>query len=262
MLDLDSLEKFRKIDKSNILRSIQALPNQCQHAWNDAKKINIPSDYKNVKNLIMCGMGGSGLGARIIESIYMDYLNIPLIRINDYDLPNFANNNSLVICSSYSGETEETLENAKQAIKRKSKWIAIGTGNSLIKLAQKEGVPYYKINPVYNPSNQPRMAVGYSIIGQLAITSRIGLLKLDKNFLKNVVKTMDSIIEKNDVKVEVKKNEAKKLALKLKDKISIFISAKHLIGAVHTINNQQNENAKNFSFDFSIPEINHHLMEG
>ncbi len=262
MFNLDSLAEIKELDKGNILGSVQELPNQCLHAWEDASKIDVPEYYHDIKNIIMCGMGGSGLGARVIESVYSDSINYPFYRLNDYHLPGFCDIHSLVICSSYSGETEETIQNAKEAINKKTKWMAIASGNSLIQLAQQEGVPYYQIDPKYNPSNQPRMAIGYSVIGQLVLASKAGLFSLDKKNIDNAVDSMNAIKDKNDVSIGIKDNFAKKLAQKIYGKIVIFISSGHLVGATHVVNNQQNECAKNLSFDVSLPELNHHLMEG
>jgi glucose/mannose-6-phosphate isomerase len=251
---LDSREEIAKIDKQNVLGSIEALPQQCIHAWEETSKIEVPDSYRKIDKVVMCGMGGSGLGARVIESLYADEIKVPLVRVNDYHLPKWIDENTLVICSSYSGETEETIQNVKEAIAKKTKWMAIGAGNTLIKMAQEHRVPYYQINPKYNPSNQPRMAIGYSIVGQLVLVSKAGLIEFTKNDIDQVIPPMKSVIEKTD--------EAKNLAIKIEDKIIAFISASHLIGATHTINNQLNENAKVFSADFSIPELNHHLLEG
>jgi len=258
---IDSREEIAKIDKENVLGSVEALPQQCLHAWEEANKINVPKDYGDVKYVVMCGMGGSGLGARVIESTFRDELKIPLVRINDYHLPAWVNSRSLVICSSYSGETEETIQNAKEAIDKKAKWMAIGTGNTLIKLAQELQVPYYRIIPKFNPSDQPRMAIGYSIVGQLTLAAKIGIISLSSENIKEAVTAMNGIQKKNSVEV-VSHNEAKKLAVRMKDKIISFISAGHLVGATHVFNNQINENSKVFCADFVIPEINHHLMEG
>jgi glucose/mannose-6-phosphate isomerase len=210
----------------------------------------------------MCGMGGSGLGARVIESVFADQLKHPFIRINDYGLPNFVNENTLVFCSSYSGTTEEVIDNAQQAVAKKARWIAIGAGNKLIGLAKENNVPFYKINPRHNPSNQPRMAIGYSVIGQLVLAAKAGLFKFTLQDIDSLVKTMSQVQEKNKVEIDSDKNPAKKLAAKLKGKSIFYIAARHLVGAMHTVNNQLNENAKTFSADFQIPELNHHLMEG
>lgn len=261
MRTIDSREEIGKVDKQNILGSVEALPQQCLHAWGEVDKISVPENYRGCKNVVMCGMGGSGLGARVIESVFRDDLKLPLIRINDYHLPVWVDTSTLIFCSSYSGETEETIQNAKEAIAKGAKWMAIGTGNTLIQMAQEHKVPYYQIIPKFNPSNQPRMAIGYSIVGQLVLAAKAGLITLTLEEIKEAVGVMDNVKEKNKVEV-VNHNEAKKLAVRMKEKIITFISAGHLIGATHVFNNQINENSKVFSVDFVIPEINHHLMEG
>lgn len=245
-----------------MLGSVELLADQCSHAWEDASKIVVPDAYRKVKKVIMCGMGGSGLGARVIESVFSENLKIPLVRINDYSLPDFADEETLVICSSYSGETEETLANAKQSIEKKTKWMVIGAGNTLIKMAQDKGVPFYHIVPKYNPSNQPRMAIGYSVVGQLILAAKAGVIKFDKEDVEKLTTTMKNILASVKVEIPQDKNEAKKLATLMKDKIVAFIASGHLVGPMHVVDCQINENAKNFSADFQIPELNHHLMEG
>ena len=259
---LNSKEKIAEIDKENVLGSIESLPDQCKDAWEKANEVEVPESYKDIKNVVMTGMGGSGLGARVIESVFAPELSAPLTRVNDYDIPPFSDNHTLVICSSYSGTTEEVVNNAKQAKDRNTKWMAIGTGNTLIELAENAGVPYYKIAPVYNPSNQPRMAIGYSVVGQLVLASKAGLFNLKGENIYEMVEAMRGVQKEVGQEVPFEKNAAKKLASKLKGKVIMYVSSRHLVGAMHTVNNQLNENAKNVSFDVQIPELNHHLMEG
>jgi glucose/mannose-6-phosphate isomerase len=262
MFNLDSLEDIKKLDTQNVLGSIEELSKQVSDAYNESNKVIVPGRYRDINNIVMCGMGGSGLGARVIESIYGNEMRYPLVRVNDYNLPGFVNKRSLVICSSYSGETEETIQNARQSIEKQAKWMAIGTGNTLIKMAQENNAPFFQISPKYNPSNQPRMAIGYNIIGQLVLVAKAGVINLNENDISVITNSMDKISENNNAQNLTDKNEAKKLSLLIKNKIIIFISGEHLTGAAHIVNNQHNENAKNLTFDFAIPELNHHLMEG
>lgn len=259
---LESRVEIAKIDLQNVLGSVEALAMQCKHAWEQTKSIDVPDEYRRVENVAMCGMGGSGLGARVIESVYAKQLKIPLVRVNTYDLPGFVNEKTLVICSSYSGTTEETLANTEQAIAKRAKWMAIGTGGKLIEMAKAAGVPYYQIEPTHNPSNQPRMAIGYSVVGQLAFAHHAGIIDIADQKIDEMVAAMESVIEKSRVEIEMETNLAKQLAQKMKAKIIVYVSAEHLIGAMHTVNNQQNENAKAICIDVTIPELNHHLMEG
>lgn len=259
---LDSREEIAKIDLGNVLGSVEALPDQCLDAWDKSQNISVPDSYKKIDNVIMCGMGGSGLGARVIESVYSEELKVPLIRVNGYNLPAFANDKSLISCSSYSGSTEETIQNANQAIAKNLKWMAIGTGGKLLELAQEHKVPFYKIDPKFNPSNQPRMAIGYSVIGQLALAAHAGIVSITKKEIEEISKVMAEVVDKTKVEVPENQNTAKQLAQAMKGKVVILVSGEHLTGPMHVVNNQQNENAKNVSFDLQIPELNHHLMEG
>ena len=261
MNQLQLLDKIKKLDKQNVYASVLALPDQCLHAWNEANQVKIPHDYKNVENVVMCGMGGSGLGARVIESLYFSKLSKPLTRVNDYHLPLFVNEKSLVFISSYSGNTEETVQNINEALERKAKILVIGSGGKLIEKAKENNLPYYQIVPTYNPSNQPRMAIGYSIIGQLVFAMKAGLLEIKKEDVDKSVSIMKKIFDVNDIDKD-ETPDSLKIANSMKGKIILYVSSEHLVGATHVVNNQQNENAKNLSFDFAIPELNHHLMEG
>ncbi len=162
------------LDSQNLYGSIEALAQQCQHAFDDCQPINLPAEYHQVNKVLMTGMGGSGLGARIIESVFGDEIKLPLARLNEYHLPAWVDRQTLVLCSSFSGTTEETVANVNEAQKRGCSWLAIAGGGALIELAKKYHRPYYQINPLYNPSKQPRMAIGYLVISQLVLASKIG----------------------------------------------------------------------------------------
>jgi len=254
--------KMKKFDKSNLYQSIIDLHKQCTHAYQDAQKVNIPNSYKQINKILIAGMGGSGLGARAIKSIYHQKLKYPILRLNNYKLPQWVDDKTLVICSSYSGSTEEIVNVAKQCVEKKLKWMAIATGKDVLKLAQKHRVPIYNINPKYNPSGQPRMAIGYSLVGQLVLISKTGAITFTKKDLDLVVKTMESIVSKNNLEVKPSNNSAKQLAKLIVDKQVIFSACEHLAGTTHTIKNQMNENAKHLAHRHDIPELNHHLMEG
>lgn len=259
---LDNPGEIKKIDKTNVYGSIEALPEQCLHAWEDVEKIKIPSDYQDFKNIIVCGMGGSSLGAHVIQALFEDKLKIPLILSRDYHLPAFVDKDTLVVLSSYSGTTEETISCVKEAITKKLRCFVISTGGELEEIAKQNKFPFYKIIPKFNPSNQPRMAIGYSIFGQIAIFARLGLVNVTKQQVINLTGFLKSLNQKYKLSVPQTENQAKQLAVKVKDKIINLVAAEHLQGALHVFNNQLNENSKSFSNFFYIPELNHHLMEG
>jgi len=256
---LDDLEKIKKIDKSGVYQSIKSLDKQCWDAWQKVQKTKIPSNYKNFNNIIVCGMGGSSLGAHVIQALYP---NIPLIILRDYHLPGFINKDSLVVLSSYSGNTEEVLSCAKEVLEKKLKSFVITSNGNLEKLAKKYRLPYYLINPVYNPCGQPRMAIGYSIFSQLALLARLSVVRLNEQKVKKTIRLIELIQNMYSVEISLTQNQAKQIAKEIYRKIPILVSAEHLVGASHVFNNQLNENAKHYSDYRIIPELNHHLMEG
>ncbi|AKM79246.1 MAG: Bifunctional phosphoglucose/phosphomannose isomerase [Candidatus Beckwithbacteria bacterium GW2011_GWB1_47_15] len=260
MTRLDDIAKQKTLDRSNVYGSIESLAKQTKDALDQAGRVKLPKNP--VKNLILSGMGGSGLAARVIESAFFENLSVPLTRIHHYHLPSWAGKQTLVICSSYSGTTEETVSTLKQAIAKKCPTLVITTGGELKKLALKHRLPLYLIDPVQNPSGEPRMAIGYSLVGQLVLVKKAGLLNFTSEEFSDATKTMAQVLAANGRQIPQVKNPAKKLALSLHDKQVIMVAADHLTGALHVVKNQMNENAKQLSHRHDLPELNHHLMEG
>ncbi len=257
---LDSREKIKALDKSNVLGTVEVLANQIEQVWQEIKQLKIDPKYKNFKNIVSVCMGGSGLGIDIIKNCYKDSLSVPLDIVNDYNLPNYVNSDTLVILSSYSGATEEVLSCALEAKQKGAKIIVIAAGGKLLELAQTENYLSYKINPIHNPCNQPRMAIGYSVFCQLGIFHQLGLINLTDSLVGNIVSHLKATNPKLAPE-RVENNPAKYLSYSALDKMIVIVSAQHLIGAAHTFNNQLNENAKNFSINLVVPEMNHHFLE-
>ncbi|MDZ7587515.1 MAG: SIS domain-containing protein [Patescibacteria group bacterium] len=257
---LDNITAQDQLDTSHLYQSIVDLAKQCSHAYTQANELKITP--QPVKQLIISGMGGSGLAARIIESLYAPKLNVPFSRINDYHLPLWVNEDTLVICSSYSGNTEETLQTFQDALAKKCQIFIIGAGGELAALAQQNNLPMYKIDPVYNPSQQPRMAIGYSLIGQLVLVAKTGLLTVTDADLEQIKTTLTQVVKTNHREIPTKDNPAKQLAQALHSQQVVMVAAQHLTGAFHVVKNQMNENAKQLSHRHDLPELNHHLMEG
>ncbi|PIU10800.1 hypothetical protein COT27_01200, partial [Candidatus Kuenenbacteria bacterium CG08_land_8_20_14_0_20_37_23] len=147
---LDDIKAIKKLDKSNMIRSIDLLHKQIEQAWNETKGIKFPASYREINKVVVNGMGGSGLGAHIIQSLYFNELKIPLVNINSYNLPGMVDKNTLYIISSYSGGTEEPLETFGQAKKIGTKILGITTGKKLGELISSGKVIGYLFSPKYN----------------------------------------------------------------------------------------------------------------
>ncbi len=264
MDNLDDLTKIKALDKRNALDSIRELPQQIDQAWSESFAIDFPKDYKNIENIVISGMGGSTYGARIVKSLYdgAEYTKIPLELANGYWLPGYVNEKTLVILSSYSGTTEETLATAKQANERGAKITGITSGGQLADFLKSNNYPGFIFNPIHNPSGQPRIGVGYMVMGLIGMLTNLEKIPVAKDEIQTLVSFLTDKNALYNEKVATLSNPAKKLAVKLQNKIPVIIVADFLEGAAYAIRNPFHETAKQFALYFTIPELNHHLMEG
>ena len=257
---LDSREKIAKLDESNMMGSIEALADQVRHAWEDVQALDF-SIKGEIRNVVVSGMGGSGLGSSVFKHLFADQLKVPFDINNGYKLPAYTNEHSLVILSSYSGTTEEVVNCAKQVKATGAQAMVIAAGGKLEEIAEQENYPFYKIDPKYNPSNQPRMAIGYAITGLISLMVKAGLVTVSQEAIEETITTIIHTSENLSPETVKDKNRAKLLAFQLIERRPIFVASEFLVGAVHVSTNQFNENAKMFADYKVVPELNHHLME-
>lgn len=267
-MKLDEAKFLVTKDNEKIIRSINEFKNQHLCVWKLASsfppKAGQPRADKleKIKNIIVCGMGGSALGAHIVRSVFSEKIKLPFFILNNYELPEFADKNSLVILSSYSGNTEEVLACLKDARKKHTKITALTSGGLLAKYAKQNNLPLFVFNTKNNPSGAPRMGLGYSIFGMLKILKELNLIKINIKKINQTFKNLDMFLKEWGVDNPMKKNNAKIFADKIYNKIPVLIGSEFLIGNIHTFQNQLHETSKNFSCYFELPEVNHHLMEG
>lgn len=264
MTNIDNIQEVTNLDKSNAAGSIEMLPSQVKQAWVEAYSIDFPEEYKKAKNIIICGMGGSAYGARIVKSVYDTDPNtkISFELANGYHLPGYASNESLVFLCSYSGTTEETLACSLEAEEKKAMISGVTSGGPLGEFLKEGKYPSYVFTPTFNPSKQPRIGVGYMVVGLLAMLSKLGRIDLKT---EDVLDTITYLTEKGkslNVSVPSEENEVKTLAKTMNAYIPVFIVADFLEGAAHAIRNPIHETGKQFGLYFTVPELNHHLMEG
>lgn len=262
MSKLDDIKFITGLDKSRMIKSIEELDLQFLQTWQEIKKIKLPPSYKKVKNIVLSGMGGSGLAGRLVKTLFSDRLGVPIDHIHDYLLPGNVNQGTLYVVASYSGNTEEPISTLTQAVNRGAKIVIIASGGKLAKAAEKLRLPSYIFQEKHNPSNQPRMGLGYNLGSLMGILKRLAILKIsDADFLKSL-KALKSLDAKFSLATPTSKNTTKKIAKRLSGKIPVIIASEFLEGNAHIFRNQINENGKNYADYFIIPELNHHLLEG
>ncbi len=262
MVSLDNSKTYKKLDRHQVADSINLFAEQLREAYLESQKINLPMSYKKIKNILINGMGGSAYCGYVLKALYDHELKVPVETTNSYNLPGWVNQDTLVVTSSYSGTTEETVNSFYQAQKRKAKIIAICQGELLARLALKNKVPSYIFSAKNNPSNQPRIGLGYTIVGLLGLFAKINLINFKKNDFNSTLNLVKRVNNQWSNKIATIKNPVKSLALKLNNRRLLIIGAEHLAANAHILANQLNETSKTLAAFHLIPELNHHLMEG
>jgi len=252
MNNLDDAAAMKKLDPSGVLKSTGMFPDQCQQAWQESSKIQFPDEYKNVKNIVVCGMGGSRFTPRTIKELFKDRISIPYEINEDYTLPAYAGPETLVILSSYSGTTEEVISCAQDAIRRGTKISAVVKGGKVAELLQ--NATGYIFDPKFNPCGQPRIGGGYLLMGHAGLLKALGYLDISDD------EVLQAIVWARQKGTDTK--PYKDLANMLLDTHPFIVTSEFLRGFGNGFANQINETAKMISDSRHIPELNHHMMEG
>lgn len=257
-MNLDDLEYFKKLDTLNMLAEIDNLPNQLQTAWELGKNQPLP-EKRNYQNIVICGLGGSAIGADLVATYIASTLLIPVTVHRDYGLPAFAKGqDTLVICSSHSGNTEETLDSFQTALQNECSIVTITTGGELAKLADEKKLPVWR----FSHQGQPRAAVGYSFGLLLSLISRMNLIPNPESDLIEAIDAMKKSQENINANVLAANNPAKRYAGQLMGRWVTIVGAGILAPVARRWKGQINEIAKagaNFEF---IPEANHNTLAG
>jgi glucose/mannose-6-phosphate isomerase len=248
---LNSPDEIRKIDKSNMLSYCVDAPKHYKRAAIVAEqfKVSLPSPA----NVIVAGMGGSAIGGELFKDWAQDNLAIPIEVCRDYHLPAYANKNTLVFCTSYSGETEETLSVFLEALRRKCILICISSGGALREFAEKVGVPHLLV-----PSGMaPRATLPYLFLPLPAALQKLGLASGVEAEFKETVEILKHVSAQNSPENSASSNKAKTLASDINGTIPMVYGFRYYRSVAQRLKTQINENSKNLAKWEYLPELNH-----
>jgi len=257
-MDLDDITSFKLLDPHNMLGEIDNLPGQLQSAWELGQQQPLP-DSRGITRILISGMGGSAIGADLLAATIAPDCQIPVIIQRDYDLPAWAHGpQTLVIASSHSGNTEETLAVFEAAIQAKCRLLAVCTGGELEQRATAQHLPVWK----FTHAGQPRAAVGFSFGLLLAAFARMGLIPNPEEDLIEALAGMHSQQETLRADVPVVQNPAKRLAGQLVGRWVNVYGSGFLAPVARRWKCQVNEIAKaGAGFEF-LPEADHNALAG
>lgn len=221
-------------------------------AYAIAQKIKLRLPSKELKNVLICGMGGSGIGGKLVSQWIQHEIKIPIILCQDYTIPEFVNENTLVIGSSYSGNTEETLTAIYAAKKKNAHIICISSGGEISAFCQENG---YDVITVRG-GNQPRAAIAYSLVQLIHVFTNLGLISDQP--MKQLL-TGKKLIEKN---LASNKVIGKEIANFIFGKLNVIYAEAIYEGVAIRARQQFDENSKNLGWSLVIPEMNHNELVG
>jgi glucose/mannose-6-phosphate isomerase len=254
---LDDLNHISKIDKSNMLGIIENFPKQLKEAKDIVNSSSLGSIYK-IDNIIISGMGASSISGDIVQSLLRDKIDIPIYVNRQYDLPKWANKDTLLISQSYSGNTEETLSTFKHGCQKRCKIIGISAGGKLQEYCESREISHIKI-PQGLP---PRSATGYILTSSIYALKKIGLgIEIDTEIEESITVSED-FINKNKKDVPEINNYSKQLAKKLLNTIPQVYGFSFYTPIARRWCSQFNENSKIICRYDEVPECNHNDIIG
>ena len=243
------LDDIRAVDSSGQLDAVLALPEHLRDAlWRVESTV---LDAADVSGLIVCGMGGSAIGGVLARAAMGDTLNKPMLVYRDYELPPWTQPDRAVLCSSYSGETEETLAafDAAEAVGA-TRYVAT-TGGRLAEAARQAGVPVIGL-----PGGlQPRHAVGYGFTVAGEVAALLGVA----GGMRTQIDTAAAHLEEDRDAIVAQAGE---IAAQLAGTVPVIYGCELTVPVAYRWKTQINENAKQHAFEHQLPELDHNEIVG
>jgi glucose/mannose-6-phosphate isomerase len=243
---------FKKEIMSDMKDLVEYFPKQLKEAIEIGEKFELKNSKPEIRNVLITGLGGSGIGGTIVSEIVSNECPVPITVNKDYFLPAFVNAQTLVIVCSYSGNTEETLQAMEEAIKRKAVVVCISSGGKVVEMAKKD-----KMDHIVIPGNRPpRASLGYSLTQLFYMLHAFGLIK---DVFKKELNAGIELIEGEQKGI---RKEALEVAEFLYKKIPVIYAVDGYNGVATRFRQQINENSKMLCWHHILPEMNHNELVG
>ena len=231
---------------------IENFPSQLREALEIGAKAMLKGPKNKIKNILITGLGGSGIGGTIAAEIVFNECPVPITVNKDYFIPAFVDEETLVIVCSYSGNTEETIQAFESALQKKAMVACITSGGKISEMAKSKDLDMILI-PGGMP---PRACLGYSLVQLFYILHRYGMI--GEEFKKQIVKAI-SLLEKEKSNIV---DEANKLGDFFSGKIPVIYAVDGYNGVATRFRQQINENSKMLCWHNILPEMNHNELVG
>ncbi len=248
--------EIKAIDSQNMFSVLENFPAQLKQAFDIGCNIEIPDYLKDIDNIVITGLGGSAIGGDLLRSYLQYEIKVPIQVNRNYYLPAYAGNNTLVVCSSYSGETEETLSAYDDAKSKGCRIVCISSGGKLSVIAASDR----NLVVIVPKGYQPRCALAFSFIPMLMLLVKAGIIKQKDEEITSLIELMKA---KSESYTSFDNNTAIDTAAHISGRIPIIYSSNDLLDIVNLRwRGQMAENAKNLAFGNYFPELNHNEIVG
>ena len=254
-----SVEHIASLDKADMLGRVTAMPKHLLEALTRAQSVALALETNALNGIVIVGMGGSAMSGDVARGLTLDALSVPLQVSRSYELPGWVNERSLVIVSSYSGNTEESLAAFQMALHRGAKIICVTSGGKLNALAQQSNLPVYSLPPGF----PPRSALAHLTVPLLVILHRLGFAPDPAADIHETSALLQKLETQWGAAVEGPQNLAKNIAQSLTQRLPIIYAAYGLFEvAAWRWKEQFCENAEILSWHNAFPELNHNELVG
>jgi glucose/mannose-6-phosphate isomerase len=234
-------------------KMVARFPEQLEEALGIAQKITLKKHTAPLRSVFISGLGGSGIGGGFVQDFVRGICKLPVVVSKGYQAPAWINKNTLAICSSYSGNTEETLSTLEQLHHTGAKIVCIASGGKLIEIAKAKGYDYVQLPGGWS---SPRACLGYSVVAQLGV---FRAAKLITGKVLSQVAGAQKLLKRDQTSIQ---KHARKIAGFLTGKTPVLYIADHMEAVAVRWRQQINENAKMLCWHHVIPEMNHNELVG
>jgi glucose/mannose-6-phosphate isomerase len=257
--DLDDPSALRAGDPQDMLGAVLAFPGHCRAAYDASRVLGGLPSADGATAVLSCGMGGSAVAGDVVRSVFRDRLGVPVEVNRSPVLPAYAGPHTLVVCSSYSGNTAETLASFREAVARGCRVLVITSGGTIGDEAHAAGVPVVSVPGGF----QPRAALGHLGFACLGALEAMGLLPNLADDVAEAIAGAEAALAAAAPDVPTERNPAKRLASSIGDRTPVIWGAEG-IGSVAAMRwkTQLNENAKIPTWWSSMSELDHNELVG
>lgn len=255
IMNLDDLEHFKKTDKRNLIREINALPDQLQSAWDLGQTLPLPKP-DDIRNIVLCAMGDSASASELAAASVSSSLPLPVTVHRDYGLPAFADSHTFVVCVSHSGDSEEVLDAFETAMNNKCNVMVVTAGGEIEKRANAKNIPVWKFT--YAGADTTAIAYPFGLL--LALFARLNFISDPSKDIAEAVAMMKRSQQHIVPEVIAAKNPAKRYAGQLVGRWVTFVAPENLAPVARRWKTQINRLAKAGANFEIIPEATHNTL--